>query len=179
MERSGPWCQFSILVQVVFRTGSHARIRRGSQSLWVPDRDLGCGCPALQVGRTVLLIGADEGEQPWVPEEKRLVADRSTLALQWQEHWSPKLRAFRGQDKRGRCPPKQANNHQRYRENPKPQSGYVPPHLLTEKDVEPHAANTHKTESTEVPHMFKVKSTEATLPSSSSPNPVCSTQNPS
>uniref|UniRef100_A0A3B4FI30 Netrin-1-like n=1 Tax=Pundamilia nyererei TaxID=303518 RepID=A0A3B4FI30_9CICH len=102
MERSGPWWQFSILVQVVFRTGSHARIRRGSQSLWVPDRDLGCGCPALQVGRTVLLIGADEGEQPWVPEEKRLVADRSTLAPQWQEHWSPKLRAFRGQDKRGR-----------------------------------------------------------------------------
>uniref|UniRef100_A0A3B4FHQ7 Netrin-1-like n=1 Tax=Pundamilia nyererei TaxID=303518 RepID=A0A3B4FHQ7_9CICH len=103
MERSGPWWQFSILVQVVFRTGSHARIRRGSQSLWVPDRDLGCGCPALQVGRTVLLIGADEGEQPWVPEEKRLVADRSTLAPQWQEHWSPKLRAFRGQDKRGPC----------------------------------------------------------------------------
>uniref|UniRef100_A0A3B4FJS2 Netrin-1-like n=1 Tax=Pundamilia nyererei TaxID=303518 RepID=A0A3B4FJS2_9CICH len=110
MERSGPWWQFSILVQVVFRTGSHARIRRGSQSLWVPDRDLGCGCPALQVGRTVLLIGADEGEQPWVPEEKRLVADRSTLAPQWQEHWSPKLRAFRGQDKRGRCEKKAQRN---------------------------------------------------------------------
>uniref|UniRef100_A0A3B4FFN5 Netrin-1-like n=1 Tax=Pundamilia nyererei TaxID=303518 RepID=A0A3B4FFN5_9CICH len=110
MERSGPWWQFSILVQVVFRTGSHARIRRGSQSLWVPDRDLGCGCPALQVGRTVLLIGADEGEQPWVPEEKRLVADRSTLAPQWQEHWSPKLRAFRGQDKRDMPPTPQPDS---------------------------------------------------------------------
>uniref|UniRef100_A0A8C9YF38 Netrin 5 n=1 Tax=Sander lucioperca TaxID=283035 RepID=A0A8C9YF38_SANLU len=96
MERSGPWWQFSILVQTVFRTGSNSRVRKGSQSLWVPDRDLGCGCPALHVGRTFLLIGAEEGERGWGPEERRLVADRSTLALQWREHWSPKLRGFRG-----------------------------------------------------------------------------------
>uniref|UniRef100_A0A3Q2Y8Y3 Netrin 5 n=1 Tax=Hippocampus comes TaxID=109280 RepID=A0A3Q2Y8Y3_HIPCM len=103
MERSGPWWQFSISVQVVFRTGSPTHIRRGPQSLWVPDRDLACGCPALHVGRTFLLIGANEGERGWAPDERRLVADRSTLALQWREHWSPKLRGFRGQDKRGRC----------------------------------------------------------------------------
>uniref|UniRef100_A0A8C3AGQ4 Netrin 5 n=1 Tax=Cyclopterus lumpus TaxID=8103 RepID=A0A8C3AGQ4_CYCLU len=96
MERSGPWWQFSISVHTVFRTGSTSRIRRGPQSLWVPDRDLGCGCPALHVGRTFLLIGAEEGERGWSPEESRLVADRSTLALQWREHWSPKLRGFRG-----------------------------------------------------------------------------------
>uniref|UniRef100_A0A3Q3RKQ3 Netrin 5 n=1 Tax=Mastacembelus armatus TaxID=205130 RepID=A0A3Q3RKQ3_9TELE len=104
MERSGPWWQFSISVQTVFRTGSTSRVRRGPLSLWVPDRDLSCGCPALNVGRTFLLIGAEEGERGWGPEESRLVADRSTLALQWREHWSPKLRGFRGQDKRGRCP---------------------------------------------------------------------------
>lgn len=179
MERSGPWWQFSILVQTVFRTRSTSRVRRGPQSLWVPDRDLGCGCPALQVGRTFLLIGADEGERAWVPEERRLVADRSTLALQWREHWSPKLRGFRGQDKRGRCPPKSPHNQQHYREHTKPQSGYVPPHLLTEKDAEPHIANTPETETAAAPHMFKVKSTEATPPSSSLPDPVCSTQNPS
>uniref|UniRef100_A0A3B3UMP9 Netrin 5 n=1 Tax=Poecilia latipinna TaxID=48699 RepID=A0A3B3UMP9_9TELE len=108
MERSGPWWQFSIAVQTVFRTGSSSRIRRGSQSLWVPDRDLGCGCPALHVGRTFLLIGAEEGERSLAPEESRLVADRSTLALQWREHWSPKLRGFRGQDKRGRYSPSSA-----------------------------------------------------------------------
>uniref|UniRef100_A0A3Q3RKD2 Netrin 5 n=1 Tax=Mastacembelus armatus TaxID=205130 RepID=A0A3Q3RKD2_9TELE len=96
MERSGPWWQFSISVQTVFRTGSTSRVRRGPLSLWVPDRDLSCGCPALNVGRTFLLIGAEEGERGWGPEESRLVADRSTLALQWREHWSPKLRGFRG-----------------------------------------------------------------------------------
>uniref|UniRef100_A0A3P8UNL1 Netrin 5 n=1 Tax=Cynoglossus semilaevis TaxID=244447 RepID=A0A3P8UNL1_CYNSE len=100
MERSGPWWQFSILIQTVFRTGSTSQVRKGPHSLWVPDRDLGCGCPALHVGRTYLLIGAEEGERGWGPEESRLVADRSTLALQWREHWSPKLRGFRGQDKR-------------------------------------------------------------------------------
>uniref|UniRef100_A0A8C6WM82 Netrin 5 n=1 Tax=Neogobius melanostomus TaxID=47308 RepID=A0A8C6WM82_9GOBI len=89
MERSGPWWQFSISVQTVFREGSTSRVRRGSQSLWVPDRDLSCGCPALHVGRTFLLIGAEEGERGWGPEERRLVADRSTQALQWRDHWNP------------------------------------------------------------------------------------------
>ncbi|KAG5852050.1 hypothetical protein ANANG_G00058320 [Anguilla anguilla] len=102
MERSGPWWQFSVWVQTVFRVGE-SRVRRGQQALWVPDRDLGCGCPALQVGRTFLLIGGEDG-QSWGPEDSRLVADRSSLALPWREHWSPKLRGFRGQDRRGRCP---------------------------------------------------------------------------
>uniref|UniRef100_A0A3P8UNH9 Netrin 5 n=1 Tax=Cynoglossus semilaevis TaxID=244447 RepID=A0A3P8UNH9_CYNSE len=123
MERSGPWWQFSILIQTVFRTGSTSQVRKGPHSLWVPDRDLGCGCPALHVGRTYLLIGAEEGERGWGPEESRLVADRSTLALQWREHWSPKLRGFRGQDKRGRCPPKTPDNNGQ-RERSKLQSGY-------------------------------------------------------
>ncbi|XP_023688172.2 netrin-1 [Paramormyrops kingsleyae] len=105
MERSGPWWQFSVLVQSVFRLGT-ARIRRGLQAVWVPDRDLGCGCPALQVGRAFLLVGAEASSHNWGPEERRLVADRSTLALPWREHWNPKLRGFRGQDKRGRCPPR-------------------------------------------------------------------------
>uniref|UniRef100_A0A673MDS4 Netrin-1-like n=1 Tax=Sinocyclocheilus rhinocerous TaxID=307959 RepID=A0A673MDS4_9TELE len=94
-ERSGPWWQFSILVQSVFRMGS-SHVKRGIQALWVPDRDLSCGCPALQIGRTFLLIGGEESGRSWVPEERRLVADRTTMALQWREHWSPKLRGFRG-----------------------------------------------------------------------------------
>ncbi|XP_044041044.1 netrin-1 isoform X1 [Siniperca chuatsi] len=186
MERSGPWWQFSISIQTVFRTGSTSRVRRGPHSLWVPDRDLSCGCPALHVGRTFLLIGAEEGERGWGPEESRLVADRSTLALQWREHWSPKLRGFRGQDKRGRCPPNPPNNHHR-REQTKPQSGYIPPHLLTEKDTEPHSTNTHSvnvdnTQISVVPHTHphtdrKVKSTEAT-PTPTTLALVCSTQGP-
>ncbi|XP_028330922.1 netrin-1 [Gouania willdenowi] len=146
MERSGPWWQFSISIQTVYRTGSTAHIRRGPQSLWVPDRDLGCGCPALNVGRTFLLIGAEEGERGLGPEERRLVADRSTLALQWREHWSPKLRGFRGQDKRGRCPPK--DPQQPHRETSRPQGGYIPPHLVTETHTEPHGAHATNTEAT-------------------------------
>lgn len=167
MERSGPWWQFSISVQTVFRTGSSSRVRRGPHSLWVPDRDLNCGCPALHVGRTFLLIGAEEGERGWGPEESRLVADRSTLALQWREHWSPKLRGFRGQDKRGRCP---KDHH--HKERTKPQSGYIPPHLLAERD----------TPASEAPHTLshtddEIKSTEP-APSPSTPAPVDSTLGP-
>ncbi|TRY85557.1 hypothetical protein DNTS_017177 [Danionella cerebrum] len=125
-ERSGPWWQFSILVQSVFRTGS-SKVKRGLQALWVPDRDVSCACPALQTGRTFLLIGAEESTRSWVPEEKRLVADRTTMALQWREHWSPKLRGFRGQDTRGKCPQGnftvQKNSHTNFNEE------YTPPHL--------------------------------------------------
>uniref|UniRef100_A0A3Q3X3L2 Uncharacterized protein n=1 Tax=Mola mola TaxID=94237 RepID=A0A3Q3X3L2_MOLML len=164
MERSGPWWQFSISVQTVFRTGSNSRVRRGPHSLWVPDRDLSCGCPALHVGRTFLVIGAEEGERGWGPEESRLVADRSTLALQWREHWSPKLRGFRGQDKRGRCPPKSQNGQHR-REQAKAQARYVPPHLLVEKD----------SETPEVTHSDgEVKPTE-TAPSQTTPTVLSTT----
>ncbi|XP_029616011.1 netrin-1 [Salmo trutta] len=137
MERSGPWWQFSVWIQTVFRTGSSSRVRKGPQALWVPVRDLGCGCPALQVGRTFLLIGAEGGRRNWGPEERRLVADRSTLALQWREHWNPKLRGFRGQDKRGRCPPKLPGGGNPHGGHSKHHhSEYTPPHLVTEKETE-------------------------------------------
>uniref|UniRef100_A0A3B3UMC8 Netrin 5 n=1 Tax=Poecilia latipinna TaxID=48699 RepID=A0A3B3UMC8_9TELE len=178
MERSGPWWQFSIAVQTVFRTGSSSRIRRGSQSLWVPDRDLGCGCPALHVGRTFLLIGAEEGERSLAPEESRLVADRSTLALQWREHWSPKLRGFRGQDKRGRCPQRPPNAHRpRSREHAKTRSAYIPPHLLTEKDASAHFDKTVNSDEAQSNTERNVAPTE-TAPVSSTVALVCSTPNP-
>lgn len=184
MERSGPWWQFSISVQTVFRKGSTSRVRRGSQSLWVPDRDLSCGCPALQVDRTFLLIGADEGERGWSPGESRLVADRSTLALQWREHWNPKLRGFRGQDKRGRCLPISQNSHHHRKEHTKTQTVYIPPHLLT--DSKPRGANTHfvkETQASVAPHTLShkgddVKSTEMPSFASYTSASVCTTQNP-
>ncbi|XP_037333625.2 netrin-1 [Pungitius pungitius] len=176
MERSGPWWQFSVTVQTVFRAGSVSRVRRGPQSLWVPDRDLGCGCPALHAGRTFLLIGAEEGERGWGPEESRLVADRSTLALQWREHWSPKLRGFRGQDNRGRCPPK--HKHPRGGEPARPQSGYVPPHLRAEEEprrsVDTHSVRGGDAQTAAVP---EVGPTEGG-PSPSAPAAGCSTQGP-
>ncbi|MEQ2239113.1 hypothetical protein ILYODFUR_001218 [Ilyodon furcidens] len=180
MERSGPWWQFSISVQTVFRTGSNSHLRRGPQSLWVPDRDLSCGCPALHVDRTFLLIGAEEGERSWAPEESRLVADRSTLALQWREHWSPKLRGFRGQDKRGRCPQKSPNSHHpQSREHTKTHSAYIPPHLLSEKDSSPRGDKKHSVnlDEPQTGTDSDITPTE-TSPSSSTFALVCSTQSP-
>lgn len=138
-ERSGPWWQFSILVQSVFRMGS-SQVKRGVQALWVPDRDLSCGCPALQMGRTFLLIGAEESGRSWVPEERRLVADRTTMALQWREHWSPKLRGFRGQDTRGKC--LQGNTTAQKYSHQNSYEEYTPPHL-NKLQSEPHRPHKH------------------------------------
>ncbi|XP_051982844.1 uncharacterized protein LOC127643927 isoform X2 [Xyrauchen texanus] len=138
-ERSGPWWQFSVLVQSVFRMGS-SHVKRGLQALWVPDRDLTCGCPALQVGRTFLLIGAQENGRSWVPEERRLVADRTTMALLWREHWSPKLRGFRGQDTRGKC--LQGNHTAQKHTHSNSNEEYTPPHL-EKLQSELHATHKH------------------------------------
>ncbi|KAJ8008324.1 hypothetical protein DPEC_G00103650 [Dallia pectoralis] len=196
MERSGPWWHFSVWIQTVFRTRS-SRVRRGPQALWVPDRDLGCGCPSLQVGRTFLLIGSEDGGRGWGPEERRLVADRSTLALQWREHWNPKLRGFRGQDKRGRCPPKLPGGGDA-ETNPLKHhhSEYTPPHLLTAKETEvkvhtPTPSDSRKdvkeaensvyldthtrTLSSAPPEPSR---TQEPTPSQSTPGLVCFTQNP-
>ncbi|XP_055053809.2 netrin-1 isoform X1 [Misgurnus anguillicaudatus] len=141
-ERSGPWWQFSVLVQTVFRTGL-THVKRGLQALWVPDRDLSCGCPALQVGRSFLLIGAEESGRSWVPEERRLVADRTTMALQWREHWSPKLRGFRGQDTRGKCP--QGNSTTEKHPEQKSYEEYTPPHLeKLQSEAHRHTHTIHK-----------------------------------
>uniref|UniRef100_A0A8C4X5F4 Netrin 5 n=1 Tax=Erpetoichthys calabaricus TaxID=27687 RepID=A0A8C4X5F4_ERPCA len=95
MERSGPWWRFSVSVQQVFRRGTQ-QVRKGIQSIWVPEHDLSCGCPALQVGKTFLIIGSQVG-----PDKKRIIADHTSVALPWRDHWNPKLRVFRTQDRRG------------------------------------------------------------------------------
>lgn len=117
-----------------------SRVKRGVQALWVPDRDLSCGCPALQMGRSFLLIGSEESGRSWVPEERRLVADRTTMALQWREHWSPKLRGFRGQDTRGKCP--QGNTTAQKHSHPNSYEEYTPPHL-DKLQSEPHRPHKH------------------------------------
>ncbi|XP_036404058.1 netrin-1 [Megalops cyprinoides] len=162
MERSGPWWQFSVWVQSVFRTGA-SQVRRGLQALWVPDRDLGCGCPALQVGRTFLLIGAEDGRS-WGPEESRLVADRSALALPWREHWSPKLRGFRGQDRRGRCPAGPQGNGTRPLSSQHSQAGFTPPHLEPPPLLPP-------TEARQAPHAHSDSSGPPVVPDPQSLEP--------
>ncbi|KAJ8416638.1 hypothetical protein AAFF_G00325160 [Aldrovandia affinis] len=152
MERSGPWWQFSVWVQSMFRVGA-SQVRRGLQALWVPDRDLGCGCPALQVGRTFLLIGAEDG-QSWSPEESRLVADRSSLALPWREHWSAKLRVFRGQDRRGRCPTDLQKNSTRPRSPYSPHAEFIPPHLEPPHSETPSPHPLPSTQTSPPPHTY-------------------------
>ncbi|XP_017327775.1 netrin-1 [Ictalurus punctatus] len=137
-ERSGPWWQFSVWVQSVFRVGL-SQIKRGLQTLWVPDRDVSCSCPTLQVGRTFLLIGAEESRRGWAPGERRLVADRSTMALQWREHWNPKLRGFRGQDNRGKCLP-HTNSTTRTHSFLHTHEEYIPPHL---EKIQPERLHIH------------------------------------
>ncbi|XP_062849366.1 netrin-B [Trichomycterus rosablanca] len=126
-ERSGPWWQFSVWVQSVFRVGL-SQVKRGLQSLWVPDRDVSCGCPGLQVGRTFLLIGGEENKRGWAPGERRMIADRSTMALQWREHWNAKLRGFRSQDSKGKCVPN-TNSTTRTHSHLQTHEEYIPPHL--------------------------------------------------
>nr|XP_006010131.2 PREDICTED: netrin-1-like isoform X1 [Latimeria chalumnae] len=99
MEKSGPWWKFTVVVVSVFRQQG-PRIRRGEQSLWVPDQDLSCHCPWLQLGGAGYLLIGDRGASP---DRSQLVADRTSLALPWREVWAQKLRRFQQGERRGDC----------------------------------------------------------------------------
>ncbi|KAF7706488.1 hypothetical protein HF521_019742 [Silurus meridionalis] len=134
-------------------------VKKGLQTLWVPDRDVSCGCPTLQVGRTFLLIGAEENRRGWDPGERRLVADRSTMALQWREHWNPKLRGFRGHDNRGKCLPN-TNSTTRTHSLLQTQEAYIPPHL---KKLQPERLHFHHQLSAKSDEIFHTHSPNTTL----------------
>ncbi|XP_043937407.1 netrin-1-like [Protopterus annectens] len=98
MERSGEWWKFSITVLSIYKQ-RRIPLRRGEQSLWVPDQDLTCDCLRLQVGKTYLIIGSDEES----PDPARLILDKNSLALPWRDVWARKLRRFQQASKRETC----------------------------------------------------------------------------
>ncbi|XP_076842951.1 netrin 2 [Brachyhypopomus gauderio] len=99
METSGDWAKFTVTLVSVYK--SRDPLRRGETLLWVHMKDLSCKCPRIHMGKRFLILGSSEGGAS--PERVGLLADKSSLVIQWRDVWTRRLRKFQRKEKKGKC----------------------------------------------------------------------------
>lgn len=82
----------------VYKQGSN-RIRRGDQTLWIHSKDIACKCPKIKPMKKYLLLGNNEDS----PDQSGIIADKSSLVIQWRDTWARRLRKFQQREKKGKC----------------------------------------------------------------------------
>ncbi|XP_056405663.1 netrin-1 isoform X2 [Hyla sarda] len=97
-DKLGDWWKFTVNVISVYKQGTN-RIRRGDQNLWIRSKDIACKCPKLKPMKKYLLLGNDED----LPDQNGVVADKTSLVIQWRDTWARRLRKFQQREKKGKC----------------------------------------------------------------------------
>lgn len=97
-DKAGDWWKFTVSIISVYKQGA-SRIRRGDQSLWIRSRDIACKCPKIKPLKKYLLLGNAEDS----PDQSGIVADKSSLVIQWRDTWARRLRKFQQREKKGKC----------------------------------------------------------------------------
>ncbi|KAM5309627.1 netrin-1 [Pteronotus mesoamericanus] len=97
-DKAGDWWKFTVNIISVYKQGT-SRIRRGDQSLWIRSRDIACKCPKIKPLKKYLLLGNAEDS----PDQSGIVADKSSLVIQWRDTWARRLRKFQQREKKGKC----------------------------------------------------------------------------
>ncbi|XP_069768863.1 uncharacterized protein [Narcine bancroftii] len=93
----GDWRRFRVSISSIYRPPSWPLVP-GVRHLWVPSRDLSCGCLGLGPSRTYLVLGG-----PGTRLGPPLVVDRTGDSLLWRGAWGSRLRKLQGAQKEGRC----------------------------------------------------------------------------
>ncbi|XP_077780447.1 netrin-1 isoform X3 [Podarcis muralis] len=97
-DKAGEWWKFTVNIISVYKQGTN-RIRRGDQFLWIRSKDIACKCPKIKPMKKYLLLGHDEDS----PDQNGIVADKSSLVIQWRDTWARRLRKFQQREKKGKC----------------------------------------------------------------------------
>lgn len=97
-DKAGEWWKFTVNIISVYKQGTN-RIRRGDQILWIRSKDVACKCPKIKPMKKYLLLGHDEDS----PDQNGIVADKSSLVIQWRDTWARRLRKFQQREKKGKC----------------------------------------------------------------------------
>ncbi|XP_066473762.1 netrin-1 isoform X2 [Tiliqua scincoides] len=97
-DKAGEWWKFTVNIISVYKQGTN-RIRRGDQILWIRSKDIACKCPKIKSMKKYLLLGHDEDS----PDQNGIVADKSSLVIQWRDTWARRLRKFQQREKKGKC----------------------------------------------------------------------------
>ncbi|XP_019341267.1 PREDICTED: netrin-1 isoform X2 [Gavialis gangeticus] len=97
-EKTADWWKFTVNIISVYKQGSN-RIRRGDQSLWIHSKDIACKCPKVKPMKKYLLLGNNEDS----PDQSGIIADKTSLVIQWRDTWARRLRKFQQREKKGKC----------------------------------------------------------------------------
>ncbi|XP_062853410.1 netrin-1a isoform X2 [Trichomycterus rosablanca] len=97
-DKAGEWWKFTVNIVSVYKQTEN-RIRRGDQLLWIRAKDIACKCPKIKTGKKYLLLGSNED----APGQSGVVADKSSLVIQWRDTWARRLRKFQQREKKGKC----------------------------------------------------------------------------
>uniref|UniRef100_A0A8C8S1B1 Netrin 1 n=1 Tax=Pelusios castaneus TaxID=367368 RepID=A0A8C8S1B1_9SAUR len=97
-DKAGDWWKFTVNIISVYKQGTN-RIRRGDQILWIRSKDIACKCPKIKPMKKYLLLGNDEDS----PDQNGIVADKTSLVIQWRDTWARRLRKFQQREKKGKC----------------------------------------------------------------------------
>ncbi|KFP05429.1 Netrin-1, partial [Calypte anna] len=97
-EKNADWWKFTVNIISVYKQGSN-RIRRGDQTLWIHSKDVACKCPKIKPMKKYLLLGNNEDS----PDQSGIIADKTSLVIQWRDTWARRLRKFQQREKKGKC----------------------------------------------------------------------------
>jgi len=103
------WSQFRVEVENPYKRPSKKikgarglRFRRGQMtSLWIPTRQLACGCPQLKPGESYLVLDEMENAKKSrrSPQNGRdregLILDKRTTVLEWRRDWRRRMKKFK------------------------------------------------------------------------------------
>lgn len=100
------WSQFRVEVEKPYKRppkGKKAsrglRLRRGQvTSMWIPTRQLACGCPNIKPGESYLVLDELENgkyRRSSASVKDGLVLDKKTLVIEWRRDWRRRMKRFK------------------------------------------------------------------------------------
>lgn len=97
------WVKFTLQVVHVFKHSS-ARLKKSIESLWVPIDDLACKCPKLKIKHSYLILGTYQKDASLgASHSYRLIADRTSIVIDWGDEWHQRIRRFQKRQLKGKC----------------------------------------------------------------------------
>ena len=100
------WSQFRVEVEKPYkkppknRKASRGLRLRGGQmtSMWIPTRQLACGCPTIKPGQSYLVLDeleSGKSRRSSIAVKEGLILDKKTLVIEWRRDWRRRMKRFK------------------------------------------------------------------------------------
>lgn len=100
------WSQFRVEVEKPYKKPSSKaknarslKLKRGQMtSMWIPTRQLACGCPTIKPGESYLVLDQLEkgkSRRSSNGSKEGLVLDKKTLVIEWRRDWRRRMKRFK------------------------------------------------------------------------------------